>query len=176
ERNLHPRLRVADSDVPAHREEQEHGGLQVAAVRHHPAQHQPLDLLRPPQARRPPRRHRQRRRRRARGRLRRALPRLRAKGDQGEDGQGGGGRERRLPCRGRRGGAAGAARRRPPVRGGPAVRRAHGRDVRGTARRDADGGEDPERGVHALLPLLLPLPQRRRLEHLLPARQGLLHR
>ena len=40
----------------------------------------------------------------------------------------------------------------------------------------ADGGEDPERGVHALLPLLLPLPQRRRLERLLPARQGLLHR
>ena len=40
----------------------------------------------------------------------------------------------------------------------------------------ADGGEDPERGVNALLPLLLPLPQRRRLERLLPTRQGLLHR
>ncbi|CAD6341634.1 unnamed protein product [Miscanthus lutarioriparius] len=43
------------------------------------------------------------------------------------------GRERRLPCRGRRGGAAGAARRRPAVRGGAALRRAHHWDVRGTA-------------------------------------------
>ena len=51
----------------------------------------------------------------------------------GEDGQAGASRERRLPCRGRRGGAAGAARRRPAVRGGAALRRAHDRDVRGTA-------------------------------------------
>ena len=43
------------------------------------------------------------------------------------------GRERRLPRRGRRGGAAGAARRRPAVRGGAALRRAHHWDVRGTA-------------------------------------------
>ncbi|KAM3292072.1 hypothetical protein ACQJBY_036159 [Aegilops geniculata] len=160
---------MTQCDLPEGRAEQEHGGVPVAAVRHHPPLHLPLGLLWPPQARRPPHHHRQRRRRRSAGHLRRPLPRLCPQGHQGEDGQGGGGREHLLLCRRHRGGAGGAARRRPAVRGGGSLLRSHHRNVCCTHGRNEDSGEDPERGVHALLPVLLPLPQRRHLERLLPA-------
>ncbi|KAJ6812628.1 bidirectional sugar transporter SWEET16-like isoform X1 [Iris pallida] len=175
ELDLHTRLCFSNKHILEGGEEQIHAELRVAPVRDDSAGDVLVDLLRTPEDRRPAHRHRQRSRQRHAIRLRRAFPRLLSQGYEGEDAETGGSAERGLVRGGGSGDLFRLARPRSPPRDRVHVRRPHRRHVRSAHGCHEAGGAVEERGVHAILALILPLPQRWGVERLLCACQGLLH-